>query len=79
MNSFDRIAEALEQIQAKYLAFDPLLFVIPFFSALLGALFSWIVVHLQTKRQRKLENTQSLIDQFFSKDFIAHRVSLSKT
>ena len=83
MNSFERIASALETVISKQGQLDPLLFAVPFVSALLGAFSSaWLFHHLALRRearQRKQERTQSLIDQFFSKDFIAHRASMYET
>lgn len=80
MSSFERIASALETIVSNQGQIDPLLFVVPFVSALLGAFTSaWLFHRLALQRearQRKQERSQSLIDQFFSKDFISHRASM---
>ena len=83
MDSFDRIADALEAFLEKQGQYDPSLLAIPFISALLGALTSAVLFHhlalRREARQKKLERTQSLIDDFFSKEFISHRASLYKT
>lgn len=86
MSSLERIADALERLevtQATQGLIEWPLFVVPFFSALLGALTSAVLFHYLAKgrenEQRKQQKTQAEIDLFYSKVFIDHQLSLDET
>ncbi len=70
----DELAATLSNRNNAYSIF------LPFISALIGALFSAVLFHnlamRRERRQQIYQHTQEIVNQFFSKEFIGHRVAL---
>ena len=53
-----------------------LLVLLPLFGTLVGSLFTYIIGRSLERRRARRDSTQKLIDEFYSEDFLRHRIAL---